>query len=71
MAEESHVAGTGKVCNCPHHKVLPWVVVLIGLDFLLGGLGVLAWNFVDITWPILLIIAGGTKLVGCKCCSGK
>jgi len=56
-------------CKCPHHRVIPWLIILIGLDFFLGGINVLTWGFVDITWPILLIIAGGTKLVGCKCCS--
>jgi hypothetical protein len=69
--EETHIAGTGKVCKCPHHKVVPILIVLIGLDFLLGATGTLTWSFVDITWPILLIIGGLVKMVGCSCCSGK
>jgi hypothetical protein len=56
----------GKTCNCPHHRVMPWLIILFGLDFLLAALGVLTWGFVDITWPILVIIAGCTKF--CRCC---
>jgi hypothetical protein len=69
MNEESHVVGTGKVYKCPHHKVVPVLIILVGLDFLLGAVNVLTWSFVDITWPILLIIGGATKLGGCSCCS--
>jgi hypothetical protein len=67
--EESHIAGTGKMCKCPHHKVMPWVIILIGVDFLLGAMNVLTWSFVDITWPILVIIAGIVKLNRCACCA--
>jgi hypothetical protein len=68
--EESHVMpGKGMTCKCPHHRMIPWIVILIGLDFLLGATMVLTWTFVDITWPILLIIAGIVKLVRCSCCS--
>jgi len=70
--EEGHVMpGKGMMCNCPHHKVVPIMLILIGIDFLLGGMNVLTWGFVDVTWPILLIIIGGTKLGGCKCCSNN
>jgi len=64
-----HEEGKGMVCKCSHHKVIPWLVILIGLDFLLGATMVLTWTFVDITWPILLIIGGVVKLVRCNCCS--
>ena len=67
--EEGKMEGKSMVCKCPHHKVVPWVVILIGVDFLLGAVGVLTWSFVNITWPILLIIAGIMKLGMCKCCS--
>lgn len=60
--------GKGMVCKCPHHMMMPWLIILIGVDFLLGALGVLTWNFVDITWPILVIILGIGKLVRCGCC---
>jgi len=60
----------GKTCNCPHHKVLPILTILVGVDFLLGALHIFTWWFVDVTWPILLIIGGGTWLSqnNCKCC---
>jgi hypothetical protein len=59
-----------KVCDCHHHKIIPLLVILIGLTFLLGGLGILTWRGVDIIWPILLIIGGFAKLAGrkCNCC---
>ena len=56
----------GKTCGCAHHRVMPWLIILFGLDFLLAALGVLTWGFASITWPILVIIAGCTKL--CRCC---
>jgi hypothetical protein len=58
---------TGKTCNCPHHKVLPILTILVGADFLLGALGIFTWWFVDIIWPILLIIAGFTWMNAGKC----
>lgn len=67
--EEGKMEGKGMVCKCPHHMAIPWLIILIGVDFLLGAISVLTWNFVDITWPILLIIAGIIKLAHCKCCS--
>lgn len=60
----------GKTCNCPHHKVVPIAIVLIGLVVLLGTFQILSSMVVNTIWPILLIIIGGTKLKGkmCKCC---
>jgi len=60
----------GKTCNCTHHKVIPVLVILIGVDFLLGAIHIFTWGFVDVTWPILLIIGGAGKLsMGrCTCC---
>jgi hypothetical protein len=58
----------GKTCNCGHHKVVPILVILLGLDFLLAQLNVLTWGFVGVTWPILVIIGGIVKLNMCKCC---
>jgi hypothetical protein len=68
MAEEP-INEQGKVCKCPHHSAMPWLIILIGGDFLLAALGVLTWSFTNITWPILLIIIGIVKLVHCNCCS--
>lgn len=59
------------VCSCPHHKMLPLFVVVFGLVFLLGDLNVLTQAAVTWTWPVLVILAGLTKMMGggCKCCS--
>ncbi|OGZ53598.1 MAG: hypothetical protein A3B25_00650 [Candidatus Ryanbacteria bacterium RIFCSPLOWO2_01_FULL_48_26] len=60
----------GKTCPCPHHKMTPILVVLIGVDFLLGAFNILTPETVQIIWPILVIIGGLTKLNEgrCKCC---
>ena len=62
--------GTANVCKCPHHKTIPMLVVLFGVLFLLGSLNVLTMQMVNISWPILVIVAGGMKMMGskCKCC---
>lgn len=59
---------TMNVCKCPHHKVTGIAAVLIGVVILLGNLGWLGWNVVNIVWPILLIIGASTKVGSCKCC---
>ena len=69
MEGNEHVMpGQGKLCKCPHHKVIPIMIILIGLDFLLGAVNVLTMSFVNVSWPILLMIIGATRLGGCKCC---
>ena len=57
-------------CPCPHHKVVPLMVLLFGVAFLLQALNVMSMSTVAIIWPILVIIAGGTKLFSnkCTCC---
>lgn len=59
------------MCKCPHHKVFPILIVLFGLTFLLGALGVLTEGAVSIIWPLIVIIAGLKKLGKgmCKCCA--
>lgn len=63
----------GKTCNCPHHKMIPLLVVLAGVDLLLGALNVLSPMAVNVILPILIIVAGATKMSGgmCKCCQAK
>ena len=60
----------GGMCKCPHHKVVPVLVILFGLAFLLAALNVLTWGLVNVVWPILVIVAGFMKLTSgkCKCC---
>ena len=60
------------MCKCPHHKVMPVLVILFGVTFLLGYWGTLSWGMVNTVWPILVILAGAMKLADksgmCKCC---
>ena len=66
-----NMGGMKNMCKCPHHKVVPGAIMLIGLSFLLGTWGILTSGAVDTIWPILLIIIGGMKMMkgNCKCCS--
>lgn len=67
-----NMQGMKNVCSCPHHKVVPVLVVLFGLTFLLGALGILTSGFVMIAWPVLVIAGGLMKWMSksgmCKCC---
>lgn len=57
-----------KVCGCPHHKMVPALVVIFGLVFLLRNLDVLSSSTVDIVWPIIVGVAGLTTISNCSCC---
>ena len=63
----------GMMCKCPHHKVIPFLVLLFGLDFLFGNWGWLTMGFVDATWPILVTAVGAMMLMKgkCKCCTAR
>ncbi len=60
----------GKSCGCIHHKMVPLMITLIGLVFLAKAMMWVSVATADWVWPILLIIAGLTKMYGskCKCC---
>ncbi len=57
-------------CKCPHHKMIPILIIVLGVLFLLGNLGKVSDQVVNIGWPILVLVAGLTKLSAgkCKCC---
>ena len=57
----------GGKCGC--HKMVPIIIILIGLDILLGACGVMGDKTVTIIWSILLIIIGIKKMMKCKCCA--
>ncbi len=66
-----HQSGDGKkVCNCPHHKVIPWAIIVIGLVILLTGFNILTYMAETVVIGALLIVIGGTKLNSrkCTCC---
>lgn len=60
----------GNRCGCMHHSILPLLIVAFGALFLLGQMGVFTQGFVDIGWPVLVILGGAMKLMSkkCKCC---
>lgn len=62
--------GAGGGCKCPHHKIVPLCITLIGLVFLLQAWSVVSSSFTAWAWPLLLLIIGLMKLTGgmCKCC---
>jgi hypothetical protein len=59
-----------KKCSCGHHKVMPVLVIIVGIAFLLSYLNILAWSATNIIWPIAIIIFGCMKLAKgkCTCC---
>ena len=59
--------GMGPMCHCPHHKIVPGLIILIGLSFLATGLGWLTYGANNIIWPILLILIGCNKMMAFKC----
>jgi len=64
--------GMKNTCTCKHHHVIPVLIVLFGLTFLLGNMGILTWAAVGMVWPILVIAGGIMKIMNrsgmCKCC---
>jgi hypothetical protein len=60
----------GGGCGCTHHKMVPLFIIIIGVIFLLGATGNITMQWVNILWPIALILLGLQKMVGgmCKCC---
>lgn len=68
-----HTQMNEQKCDCLHHKIIPALIILFGLIFLLQGLGEISKEFVNIVWPVIVILGGLTKLLKgmCKCCSIK
>ena len=63
---------SGKSCRCPHHKLTPFLVVLIGLTFILRVKGYVTGDAASIIWGVLIMCIGFQKLSRgmCKCESG-
>ena len=61
----------GMTCKCPHHKMGPWMLILIGIVLLLGAFNILDGMVQMIIVGVALIVIGATKLGGanCKCCN--
>ena len=61
----------GKMCGCPHHKMIPVFIVAFGLLFLFHELNVISSHALNIAWPIVVVLAGLQKMFKgvCKCCT--
>lgn len=68
-----HECSANGMCKCPHHKMVPLCITLIGLAFFLQAIGVLGQPFVSVAWPVLLTLIGLQKLSSgmCSCCGDK
>jgi len=69
QAQPMAPAASGPYCKCPHHKVVPALIALIGASFLLNGLGWISGHANSIIWPIFLILIGCDRAMSyeCKC----
>ena len=65
--------GEGAMCKCPHHKMIPLFITLIGVTFLLKAYGSVSAEFAAYSWSTLLTLIGLMKLTKgmCKCCGPK
>ncbi|MEI6378590.1 MAG: DUF5668 domain-containing protein [Candidatus Falkowbacteria bacterium] len=59
-------------CGCPHHMMMPILIMLLGIVFLLKALNVMTADMTALVWPIIIILIGLMKMMGrmCKCCGG-
>lgn len=49
---------------------MPWLLVILGVIFLLQNLGFMAWLNWSIVWPVILILAG-LYMMKKKCGEGE
>jgi hypothetical protein len=52
----------GGMCSCPHHKVVPLVITLVGVALLLQVMNVITAQTMSYVWPIAIILVGLMKL---------
>lgn len=75
MEGEGKMMGSGmmSMCGCPHHKMVPLLIFIIGLLFFLNTVNVITTSALNMLWPIALMVAGLTKMMAhkCKCCGNK
>jgi len=59
----------GKTCRCPHHKMTPFLIALIGGVFILRSIGYVTPGAADIIWGVIIMCIGFQKLARgmCKC----
>jgi hypothetical protein len=61
---------SNNACNCPHHKMGPLLIILLGLLWLLSALNVVSMYALSIILPIVVIAIGLMVLFKgeCQCC---
>ena len=69
--ENQNMNMSGMGCKCPHHKVVPLFIFVIGLIFFLHAFSLVSQRFTDIVWPLVLMLIGLQKMFShkCNCCS--
>ena len=55
------------MCDCPHHKWFGWIVLVVGVLYLLQDLNVVSWLSWLNWWTALFVLLGLGML--CKCCA--
>jgi hypothetical protein len=60
-----------KTCNCTHHKIVPWAIILIGFVIFVSAFNLLTSMAQMIVIGLSLVVIGGTKLSAhkCNCCN--
>ena len=71
MQGEGGNGGGMNTCKCPHHKMIPMLIFVIGLLFFLNAIDVVTASALAILWPIAVMLAGLMKMMKgkCKCCA--
>ena len=62
MKKDMSMGGT---CICQHHKIFGWVLLVVGVLYLLGDLG--WWSWWNVQWYTVAFILFGLGSM-CKCC---
>mgnify|MGYP001572943805 CR=1 FL=1 len=61
-----NVAMKGDMCDCKHHKLFGWLVLIIGVLYLLGDLNVISLLGWLNWWTVAFVFIGLSCL--CSCC---
>ncbi len=70
--QDAAAHGQDAGCRCAHRRTIPVLAIIVGLEFFLAEIGIFTWGFVNVTWPLLVIIAGIAGLKGSHCrCHGR
>ena len=70
MDNQNHGMQQGKICKCPHHKMVPTLIALGGLFLLLGSIGTFTMASTGVAISVLVMIGGLSEVFDtvCKCC---